>query len=141
MQEYKTIVNTVVLPTDEDIEKCLRVVDYLPVASAALVGEAYFLKKAQEGFQITHSYICTYDPTTGTYYWKDMNMGRFGVGNVTDFRIATSNDGDKVTMCWKDPVDETVGTDVAEWAKTVVVVKEGSQPVSTKDGVTVPTDG
>ena len=135
MKQLDTIRNHEWIPTELDLENMPRVTQHLPTASAENVGIVYLLDGVHEGYVKSHFYKCTKD-SDGNYYWSDLHVGRFTVGNCKNIQLAMFDDGEvfRVIMAWEDPDDVVVGSEVTRWKKTVLVHQVGHMPMTVTDG-------
>ena len=141
MKQMDTIRNNEWIPTEFDLENMPRVAPKLPTASAEVAGLVYMLDGAQDGYVKSHFYKCEKDNQTGLYYWKDLHVGRFSVGNCKNIRLNLFDDGEslRLIMAWEDPDDVIVGSEITHWKKTVLVHQVGHMPITVTDGTVVCT--
>jgi hypothetical protein len=142
MKQLDTIRNHEWIPTEFDLENMPRVTMQLPTASAENFGIVYLLDGSQDGYVKSHFYKCAQDSETGLYYWMDLHVGRFSVGNCKNIRISMYDDGTqlRVIMAWEDPDDVIVGSEITHWKKTVLVHQVGHMPLTVNDGTVLCTN-
>ena len=140
MKQLDTIRNHEWIPTEFDLENMPRVTQQLPTASAENFGVVYLLDGTQDGYVKSHFYKCVKD-SDNNYYWSDLHVGRFTVGNCRNIRLRMFDDGDqlRVLMAWEDPDDVIVGSEITRWKKTVLVHQVGHMPLTVTDGTVMCT--
>ena len=139
MKQFDTIQDNEWLPTEDDIEGTIQVVDTLPTASAQLKDRTFLLNGTMDGYTKTHFYKCelTVIDGTETYVWTDLNVGKFSVGNCSNIRLMMFDDGltYRVIISWKDPDDVVIGDERVLWKETRLVHQVGHMPIDVNDGV------
>lgn len=132
----------IVVPTRTSKEQTLQSIHNLsvlhtsvmPTASVSNFNEVYYYTGiSNENFIQGKPYICKL--VSGVYTWVELSPKSAEVNNVTN-PIAWKH-YKAIELMWTDPSPQIIirGQVVAQWAKTVIVMKENSIPSSINDGV------